>query len=73
MLYFDKQKFKHHAPNYVKRILGEELVNHIDGMEVTKEESTTLFSLKCEFKGASLELYPIYKSYCTDVKQEKLF
>ncbi|MCD5001198.1 hypothetical protein IV487_01805 [Enterococcus saccharolyticus] len=72
-LYFDKHKFKQNAPVYVQRLLGEELVNHIDGMEVNKEENTALYNLQCEFNGEQLELYPIYKSYCTDVKQGKLF
>lgn len=72
-MYFDKQKFKNNAPPYVKKLLGDELVNHIDGMKVIKEENTSLFNLKCEFNGEQFELYPIYKSYCTDFKQENLF
>lgn len=79
-LYFSKEKFRKYASMHLKKILNDNHLEQMDGVEAEKEvielrsgKLDTFYSIDYNLHGESFSAYPIDEKFLVRNKQETLF
>lgn len=73
-MFFSKVNFIKNAPSNVRRLLGDDHLNALDGKEVHfKNHNHGRVNYEIENDEVSYYIEPVHKSWCANEKQTELF